>query len=75
MADKNSSMLIWFCCDKNQRVQMFLDEPVRNTKLGKFEGKYPYVNSVIYKDFCEVVKQAKMNFNTEPQVIEIQIQK
>lgn len=68
-------MIIWFCVNRNGKVKMFLDEPIKNEKLGIYEGKSPYVNTLIYKDMCEVVKQAKMSFDTDPQAIEIQIQK
>jgi len=69
-----SNILIWFCVNRDGQVRMFLDEPKRNVKAGRFEGTSPYVNTIIYRDMCEVVKQAKMNFETDPQAIEIQIQ-
>ncbi len=64
---------IWFAVNHNENVVMFLDEPVKNEKLGKWESKYPYINSLIYKDICNLVKQSKMNWNSECQCIEINI--
>lgn len=67
-------MFIWFCVNRDNKVKMFLDEPVKNEKTGRYEGKSPYVNTLLYKDISEVVKQTKMTFDTEPQAIEIRVQ-
>lgn len=67
------SVAIWFAVNKNGDVRMFLDNPTKNTQLGIWESKNPYVNSVLYKDICQIVQQAKMNFENNPEVIEIQI--
>ena len=67
-------MFIWFCVNRDGKVKMFLDEPVKNEKTGRYEGKSPYVNTLLYKDMCEVVKQSKMTFETDPQAIEIRVQ-
>jgi len=74
MENKLKSVTIWFAVNKNGNVRMFLDNPKKNTERGIWEGKYPYVNSIIYKDINKVVKQAKMTFENNPEVIEIQIQ-
>ena len=72
--EKLKSVQIWFAVNKNGSVRMFLDNPKKNVDKGIWESKYPYVNSVLYKDICQVVKQAKMNFENNPECLEIQIQ-
>lgn len=67
------SVAIWFAVNKNGDVRMFLDNPVKNTQLGVWESTKPFVNSVLYKEICQIVQQAKMNFENNPEVIEIQI--
>lgn len=67
------SVAVWFAVNKNGDVRMFLDNPTKNVQLGIWESKSPYVNSVLYKDICQIVQQAKMNFENNPEVIEIQI--
>lgn len=64
---------IWFAVNKNDHVVMFIEEPIKNEKLGKWESKYPYINSSIYKEICSLVQQSKMNWNSESQCIEISI--
>lgn len=68
---KDNFQGVWFCVNKNNKVVMFTEEPKKNKKLGIWESKFPYVNSILYKEMCEISKQAKMNFETEPQYIEI----
>ena len=67
------SITVWFAVNKNGKVRMFLDNPTKNVNLGIWESNNPYVNSVLYKDICQIVQQAKMNFENNPEVIEIQI--
>lgn len=67
------SQMVWFAVNKNGKVVMFTEEPTKNTALGIWESKSPYVNSVIYDDICEVAKRANMTFNHECQCIELRI--
>ena len=64
---------IWFAVNKNGKVVMFTEEPIKNESMGVWVSKSPYVNSVIYDDICEVVRRAKMGFNHECQCIELHI--
>lgn len=73
-ANNIKSVAIWFAVNKNGDVRMFLDNPTKNAQLGIWESTKPYVNSVIYKDICQIVQQTKMNFENNPEVIEMQIQ-
>lgn len=67
------SINVWFAVNKNGKVRMFLDNPTKNVVSGKWDSKYPYVNSKLYKDIIQVVQQAKMTFENDPEVIQIQI--
>lgn len=71
---KKSSQQIWFYVDRDGKTKMSLDEPKKNEKIGKYEAKYPYVNCLIYKEICEVVKHACLTYESEPQFIEIQLE-
>lgn len=69
------SARVWFGVNKNNDIQMFLDEePKKNRELGKYEGKNPFVNSVFYEELKKIVENVKMNFESEPQCIEIQVE-
>ena len=71
---KLKSIAIWFAVNKNGDIRMFLENPTKNVERGIWESKNPYVNSVLLKDISQVVQQAKMNFENNPEVIEMQIQ-
>ena len=74
MENKIKSVVVWFGVNKNSDIRMFLDEePKKDLERGILIGKNPFVNSVLYEDLKQVVKNAKMTFNSEPQCIEIQI--
>ena len=69
------NLQVWFCVNRNSEIRMFLDiEPKKNEKLGRYEGKNPYVNSVLIKDIEALVKASKITFDTQPQCIGIQIE-
>jgi len=69
------NLQVWFCVNRNSEIRMFLDiEPKKNEKLGRYEGKNPYVNSVLIKDIEALVKASKITFETQPQCIGIQIE-
>lgn len=67
------SVQIWFCVNRNSDVRMFLENPTKNVTKGIWESKKPYVNSVLYKDICRIVQQARMSFENNPEIIEVQI--
>lgn len=71
--EKLKSIQIWFCVNRNGRVRMFLDNPTKNVTRGIWESKKPFVNSVLYKDICHIVQQARMSFENNPEIIEMQI--
>lgn len=74
MENKLKSVTVWFAVNRNGNVRMFLDNPKKNVEKGIWESNLPYVNSVIYKDITRVVQQAHMSFDSNPEVLEIQIQ-
>lgn len=66
---------IWFVLNKNNEILMFLDEPVKNPKTKKWEGKCPYINSRINNEIAALAQQAQMSFESNPECIEIQFKR
>lgn len=64
---------IWFGVNKNGFVCMHTVEPTRNEKTGKWESKYPFVNSIIYGEICKLVEKSKLNWNSEIESITLQM--
>ena len=67
------SQQIWFAVNRNGDSVMFLDEPIKDGQ--KWVGKFPYVNSNLKREIDGLVQQAQMNFEMEPQCLEIQFEK
>lgn len=71
--EKLKSVQIWFAVNRNCKVRMFLENPTRNVTKGIWESNKPYINSLLYKDICHIVQQARMIFENNPEIIEVQI--
>ena len=71
MTDK--AIQIWFGVNKQDYLQLFLDEPKKDMKVGKYVGKYPFVNSLWYDEMYKMVKAAGMTWESEPQCLDIKI--
>lgn len=64
---------IWAAVNKDGFIMLFTGEPVRDDESGKWIGKYPYINSNVYPQFCDLIKKSKMSWKSEPEMFEIQM--
>lgn len=64
---------IWVAVNKNGDIRMFTDEPTRNKQTGKWESKHPFVNSSLYNEVKSIIEHANVNWESEPNFFEIQI--
>lgn len=69
----NKTITIWFGVNKNGYVSMHSIEPTKNEETGKWESKYPFVNSIIYSEICKLVEKSRLNWNSEVESITLQI--
>ena len=63
----------WLAVNKNGFIGMYCTEPTRNKEAGVWESKRVYLNSVVYPQICQMVKNVKMTWDNEPEVFEIKI--
>lgn len=68
-----SSFLIYITVNRNGFMTIWHDEPIKNEKTGKWEGKMPVANSIIYKDFTNMIKESNICWTNEPIVFDIKI--
>ena len=54
-------------------MSIWNDEPVKNESTGKWEGKFLYANSELYKEFKKLIKESNINWINEPIVLDITI--
>lgn len=64
---------IWFAINKDNSVAMHLIEPIKNEKTGAWVSKQPFCNSVLQGELIKIVSKAQLNFNSEPNYIEVRI--
>lgn len=68
-----NTVTVWFAVNKNGYVNMHLVEPIKNEKTGKWESKYPFVNSIVYDGIKKLVEKSKMNWQSEAEALTLQI--
>lgn len=67
------TMGIWFGVNKDNSVSMHLIEPNKNEKTGAWVSKQPFCSSVLQKELQKVVSKTQLDFNSEPNYIEVRI--
>lgn len=68
---KLKTICIWIGVNKNGFVGLHLEEPTKNIQLGKWQSNKPFCNSIIQNQIENLVKQAQLNWESEPEYIEI----
>lgn len=66
---------IWVAVNKNGNVRMFTEEPTRNKNTNKWESDKPYINSVMQKEFNELVEKSNLTWEAEPNMFTLTLQK
>ena len=46
----------------------------KNEKTGKWEGKYPIINSVIYDNITNLIQKSSLSWESEPEYISIKLE-
>lgn len=67
------TMGIWFAINKDDSVAMHLVEPTKNEKTGAWVSKQPFCNSILQNELKKIVSKAQLNFDSEPNYIEVKI--
>lgn len=62
---------IWFAINKNGFIGLYAEEPKRNNETGKWESKYPFVNSLIYDQITKMIEKSNLSWESEPECISI----
>lgn len=64
---------IWAAVNKDGYVALFTGQPVRDEDSGKWVGEYPYINSLVYSQFKNIIRQSMMDWNSSPEMFEFEI--
>lgn len=69
---EKSSIDIWIGVNKNGTISMFTEIPSRGNE--NWVGKY-YINSIIEKYVQNIVSNSSMNWSSEPEFLQLSLQK
>ena len=70
---KKTQTPLFITVNKNGFMSIWYDEPIKNEKLGKWRGSFPFCNSIMYNEFAVMIKEANINFISEPIRIDVMI--
>lgn len=70
---KKKSIQLWIGVNKNGSISMHTNEPQRNEDTGTWVSNSPFVNSVLYKNFSEMIEKTQMNWESSCEVFQIQL--
>lgn len=65
---------IWVAVNKNGTVRIFTDEPIRNNISGKWEGKHPFISSVLQKQFEDLCQKSNITWEVDANPFSINLQ-
>lgn len=62
---------IYLCVNGDGFVCMFSGEPVRDEENQKWIGKWPYINSIVYKNILPIAFSMGLTWENEPEIFEL----
>ena len=68
------TITVWFAVNKNGFIGVYADEPIRNDKTGKWESKFPFINSTVYPEIVKLAENSKMDWLKEPECLTFKLQ-
>ena len=63
---------LWASINKNGFINVSIDEPTRNELKGKWDYKYPFVNSIVYTRIKDIIEHSHLNWESEAEFFTIQ---
>lgn len=64
---------IWCGVNRNGKLSIHLDEPVRDEKHGIWISSRPYANSFIHEQTDDIINMANITWKDEPEFFSIMI--
>ena len=62
----NKSRECWVAVNKNGFISLFVKQPTRNEKTGKWECEL-YLDSVVYNIMKDIITKSNFNWENEPE--------
>ena len=64
-------MVLFIGVNKNGTASLHTVNPVRNHEKGEWVSLRPYVNSIIQNNINDMIRHSDMNWNMEPEFMDI----
>ena len=65
----SSNIPIYITVNRNGFINCWLDEPTKDSKIGKWVGKYTFANSIVYGNATQIVKETQYSWNNNEPII------
>ena len=70
---KKKSIKVWAGVNKNGKLSMHAEQPVRDNVRGIWVSKFPFVNSVLYTQIASMFEKSNITWNNECEFLEFQL--
>jgi hypothetical protein len=66
----NKTIKVWIAINKNGKLTLHGEYPVRDEKNGKWTSKYPFINSILYKELSNMISKSSLTWESDPEYME-----
>ena len=70
---KKKSIKVWAGVNKNGKLSMHSEQPVRDEERGIWVSKLPFVNSVLYAQVSTMFEKANITWTNDCEFLEFQL--
>lgn len=70
---KKKSIKVWAGVNKNGKLSMHGEQPVRDEERGIWVSKLPFVNSVLYNQISTMFEKANITWTNDCEFLEFQL--
>ena len=70
---KKKSITVWLGVNKNGKISIHTEEPIRDEEHGVWKSNSPFLNSVLYANLSQMIERTQMNWESGYEIFQIQI--
>ena len=70
---KKKSIKVWIGVNKNGKISMHAEQPIRDEVRGIWSSKLPFVNSVIYENMSKMFEKSNITWTNDCEFLEFQL--
>lgn len=70
-AKNKKSIPLWVGVNKSGRISIHASEPIKNEISGRWESKFPFCNSIIQRQFEDMIQKVGLTWENDCEYIEV----